>query len=51
MSNPQDIRFFVKQEVLDIGVKIVFAVVENTDNKTINPEWMNDRKTRRTYST
>jgi len=46
MSSPQDIRFFVKQEVLDIGVRIVFAVVENIDNKTINPQWMGERKTR-----
>ena len=46
MSSPQDIRFFVKQEVLDIGVRIVFAVVENIDNKTINPQWMGKRKTR-----
>ena len=33
MSSSKDISFFVEQKVLDIGVKIVFAVVEGIDNK------------------
>ena len=32
-------QFFVQKAVLDAGVKIVFAVVENTDNHLQSEEW------------
>ncbi len=39
MSNPKTITFSVEQAVLDIGVKIVFAVVEGIDNTVEAPAW------------
>ena len=39
-------QFFVQQEVLDAGVKIVFAVVEGIDNHENSPEWQKYRDQR-----
>ena len=39
MSDVDQIRFSVEQAVLDLGVKIVFPVVEGIDNTKLNPEW------------
>lgn len=44
MSNVNEIRFAVEQAVLDIGVKIVFPVIEGIDNTRISREWMERRK-------
>ena len=44
MSNVNEIRFAVEKSVLDIGVKIVFPVIEGIDNTKISPEWMKKRK-------
>ena len=44
MSSVNEIRFSVEQAVLDIGVKIVFPVIEGIDNTLISPEWMEKRK-------
>lgn len=46
MSHVNDIQFYVEQAVLDIGVKIVFAVVEGMDNTGTSPQWMDERKER-----
>ena len=43
MSNVKEIEFAVEQAVLDIGVKIVFAVIEGIDNTSVSPEWMETR--------
>ncbi|MBQ8925053.1 MAG: hypothetical protein IJ051_02180, partial [Clostridia bacterium] len=43
MSNVKEIEFAVEQAVLDIGVKIVFAVIEGIDNTSVSPEWMEKR--------
>ena len=40
MSSVNEIRFAVEQAVLDIGVKIVFPVIEGIDNTLTSPEWM-----------
>jgi hypothetical protein len=40
MSNVSEIQFAVEKSVLDIGVKIVFLVIEGIDNTRISPEWM-----------
>ncbi len=34
-----EVRFSVEQDVLDIGVKIVFPVIEGMDNTHLSPEW------------
>ena len=44
MSNVSEIQFAVEKSVLDIGVKIVFLVIEGMDNTRISPEWMEKRK-------
>lgn len=44
MSNVNEIRFAVEKSVLDIGVKIVFPLIEGIDNTIISPEWMVKRK-------
>ena len=44
MSSVNEIRFAVEQAVLDIGVKIVFPVIEGIDNTITSPEWMEKRK-------
>ena len=44
MSSVNEIRFAVEQAVLDIGVKIVFPVIEGIDNTLTSPEWMEKRK-------
>ena len=44
MSNVNEIQFAVEKSVLDIGVKIVFPVIEGIDNTLISPEWMEKRK-------
>ena len=44
MSNVSEIQFAVEKSVLDIGVKIVFLVIEGIDNTRIAPEWMEKRK-------
>ena len=44
MSNVSEIQFAVEKSVLDIGVKIVFLVIEGIDNTRISPEWMGKRK-------
>ena len=44
MSNVNEIQFAVEQEVLDIGVKIVFPIIEGMDNRIISPEWMEKRQ-------
>ena len=44
MSNVNEIGFAVEKSVLDIGVKIVFAVIEGMDNTITSPEWMEKRK-------
>ena len=44
MSNVSEIQFAVEKSVLDIGVKIVFLVIEGIDNTRISPEWMEKRK-------
>ena len=46
MSDAKEIRFFVEQEVLDAGVKIVFAVMEGIDNRQIDPRWTEERQAR-----
>ncbi len=38
--------FYVEQQVLDLGVKIVFAVVEGFDNQTVSPDWEAERTRR-----
>lgn len=38
--------FYVQQDVLDAGVKIVFAVVENIDNYENSPQWLAYRNER-----
>ena len=43
MSNVSEIQFAVEKSVLDIGVKIVFLVIEGIDNTRISPEWMEKR--------
>ena len=44
MSIVNEIQFAVEKSVLDIGVKIVFPVIEGIDNSLISPEWMEKRK-------
>ena len=44
MSSVNKIRFAVEQAVLDLGVKIVFPVIEGIDNTITSPEWMEKRK-------
>ena len=44
MSDVKTIRFFVEKAVLDVGVKIVFPVIEGMDNTSVSPEWMEKRK-------
>ena len=44
MSSVNEIRFSVEQAVLDIGVKIVFPMIEGIDNTLTSPEWMKKRK-------
>ncbi len=44
MSNVSEIQFAVEKSVLDIGVKIVFLVIEGIDNTRISPEWMEKRE-------
>ena len=44
MSSVNEIRFAAEQAVLDIGVKIVFPVIEGIDNTLVSPEWMEKRK-------
>lgn len=44
MSNINEIKFAVEKAVLDIGVKIVFPVIEGIDNTQVSPEWMAKRK-------
>lgn len=44
MSNINEIKFAVEKAVLDIGVKIVFPVIEGMDNTLVSPEWMAKRK-------
>ena len=44
MSNVSEIQFAVEKSVLDIGVKIVFLVIEGIDNTRISPEWKKKRK-------
>ena len=44
MSHVNEIRFAVEKSVLDIGVKIVFPVIEGMDNTITSPEWMGKRK-------
>ena len=44
MSSVNEIGFTVEQAVLDLGVKIVFPVIEGIDNTLTSPEWMNKRK-------
>ena len=34
----------MEQAVLDIGVKIIFPVIEGIDNTLTSPEWMKKRK-------
>ncbi|MBP3869646.1 MAG: hypothetical protein J6E46_01580 [Faecalicoccus sp.] len=44
MSDVKTIEFKVEQKVLDIGVKIVFPVIEGIDNTSIDPEWFHIRE-------
>ena len=44
MSNVNEIGVAVEKSVLDIGVEIVFAVIEGMDNTITSPEWMEKRK-------
>ena len=44
MRHVNEIRFAVEKSVLDIGVKIVFPVIEGMDNTITSPEWMEKRK-------
>jgi DNA/RNA-binding domain of Phe-tRNA-synthetase-like protein len=44
MGRVNEIGFSVEQEVLGIGVKIVFPVIEGIDNTRISREWMERRK-------
>ena len=44
MSIVNEIQFAVEKSVLDIGVKIVFPVIEGMDNTLISPEGMEKRK-------
>ena len=44
MSDVKAIKFFVEKSVLDIGVKIVFPVIEGIDNQGKNPQWMEKRE-------
>lgn len=38
MSDVKAIRFFVEKSVLDIGVKIVFPIIEGIDNQGMRVE-------------
>lgn len=44
MSSADTIQFYVKQDVLDIGVKILFAVVTGIDNTKEDTEWKEKRE-------
>ena len=44
MSDVKAIRFFVEKSVLDIGVKIVFPIIEGIDNQGKNPQWIKKRE-------
>ena len=44
MSNVSEIQFAVEKSVLDIGVKIVFLVIEGIDNTRISPEKIKKRE-------
>ena len=44
MSDVKAIRFFVEKSVLDIGVKIVFPIIEGIDNQGRNPQWIKKRE-------
>ena len=46
MSNVNEIKFSVEQAVLDIGVKIIFPVLEGIDNMVLSPEWKKVRRDR-----
>ena len=46
MSNVNEIKFSVEQAVLDIGVKIIFPVLEGIDNTVLSPEWKKVRRDR-----
>ena len=46
MTNAKDIRFYAEQAVLDIGVKIVFPIIEGMDNTKISEEWRKERMKR-----
>ncbi|MBR2810795.1 MAG: hypothetical protein IKD69_05375 [Solobacterium sp.] len=46
MTNAKDIRFYAEQAVLDIGVKIVFPIIEGMDNTKISEEWRKERTKR-----
>ncbi len=46
MSNVNEIKFGVEQAVLDIGVKIVFPVIESIDNTKVSSEWEKLRRDR-----
>ena len=42
----RQMEFFVQKEVLDAGVKIVFAVVEGVDNHKNDAQWQAYRNQR-----
>ena len=44
MREKTDMNFFVEKQVLDIGVKIIFAVVRDIDNHAVSYEWMTYRQ-------
>lgn len=46
MSKSDSIQFYVEQDVLDIGVKILFPVVEGIDNTVTSPAWETEREQR-----
>ena len=46
MSKVNEIKFSVEQAVLDIGVKIIFPVLEGIDNTVLSPEWKKVRRDR-----
>lgn len=44
MSNADTIKFYVNQDVLDTGLKIVYVVMKDIDNTKENEEWKQKRE-------
>lgn len=44
MGDVKEINFSVEKDVLDIGVKIIFVVIEGIDNREVSSEWLESRE-------